>query len=71
MTHIEYRTQDGVKKKKCKDLGEALRLGYEQAMDMPLDPHILPEVSVFDNHGFVVRIDKLKIINRDLANTIK
>jgi hypothetical protein len=68
---IEYRTPDGMKVEKCADLKSALEIGYERAMSLPLDPNHIPEVSVFDDKGFVIRIEKLKIINREMAQAAR
>lgn len=66
MTHIEYKTPDGkTKQEKCADLREALEKGYMRATELPLDPVCLPIVSVFDNRGFVTKIDRHTILSRE------
>ncbi len=62
MTHFEYRTRvDGTIKVKCDTLKEAIERGYDTAETLPLDPDYLPCVSVFDEHGFVLKIDRVDI----------
>lgn len=69
---IEYKTRvEGAVVINVSDLKTALEYGYKVATTMPLDPDYLPIVSVFDQHGFVAKIDRIIIETKRLQDAIK
>lgn len=68
----EHKTRaDGTLIYHTEDLKGALERAYKVAETMPLDPDYLPVVSVFDEHGFVTKIDRVAIEKRRLEDAGK